>query len=176
LPPSHQEGLIPVRDLGVVPQALRQHVISAHQHNPLTGLPVPGVRPAVSADPYARVSVSSPGEACLLCGSLDFRQSLLLKGCGTGEPCRLDGLIWPKDGCASIASAAMAARDFLPLGLPSRKRAGTPVRPFLASQESLAAAILRCAPARSRVRRRSPSACRSPSRPRWSRARTAKES
>src|SRR6266702_1057259 len=63
--------------------------------------------------------------------------------------------------------------DFLPLGLPPRttSRAGTPVRPFLARQESLTAAILRCASARERVRRRSPPACRSPSRPRWSRAR-----
>ena len=39
---------------------------------------------------------------------------------------------------------------FLPLGLPPRAkaRAGTPVRPFLARQESLAAAILRCATTR----------------------------
>src|SRR6266478_4133629 len=33
------------------------------------------------------------------------------------------------------------------LATPRSKRAGTPVRPFLASQESLSAAILRCAPA-----------------------------
>jgi uncharacterized protein (DUF736 family) len=32
-------------------------------------------------------------------------------------------LIWPKDGCASIASAAMAARDFLPLGFAHSSRA-----------------------------------------------------
>jgi hypothetical protein len=76
-----------------------------------------------------------------------------------------DGLIWPKDGCASIAYAATAAVRLSSPGL----------RPFLAKQESLTVAILRCAPARRRVRRRSPSACRSPSRPRWSRARTAKE-
>jgi len=76
-----------------------------------------------------------------------------------------DGLIWPKDGCASIAYAATATVRLSSPGL----------RPFLAKQESLTVAILRCAPARTRVRRRSPSACRSPSRPRWSRARTAKE-
>src|SRR6185437_16054108 len=49
------------------------------------------------------------------------------------------------------------------------------LRPFLARQESLSAAILRSAPARERVRRRSPPACRSPSRPRWSRVRNSKE-
>src|SRR5579875_708988 len=41
------------------------------------------------------------------------------------------------------------------------------LRPFLAKQESLPAAILRCAPACAQVRRRSPAACRSPSRPQW---------
>ena len=76
------------------------------------------------------------------------------------------GLIWPKDGCASIACAATAhGSTFFPWASPIPR----------ASQESLAAAVLRCAPARRRVRRRSPSACRSPSRPRWSRHRTAKE-
>jgi len=45
-----------------------------------------------------------------------------------------DGLIWPKTGCASIAAAAMAPVNFLPL----------PAAPsFLARQESLPAAILR---------------------------------
>jgi uncharacterized protein (DUF736 family) len=60
----------------------------------------------------------------------------------------LFGLIWPKDGCTSIAYAATAAGRLSSPGL----------RPFLARQESLAAAILRCASARRRVRRRSPSA------------------
>ena len=46
-----------------------------------------------------------------------------------------DGLIWPKDGCASIAWAATAAVRLSSPGL----------RPFLARQESLTAAILRCA-------------------------------
>jgi hypothetical protein len=48
---------------------------------------------------------------------------------------------------------------------PRAGPAGTPVRPFLARQESrpppgggLVSAILRCAPARERVRRRSPPA------------------
>src|SRR5262245_35705004 len=49
----------------------------------------------------------------------------------------LIGLIWPKAGCASIAWTAMAAARFSSPGL----------RPFLARQESLAAAILRCATA-----------------------------
>src|SRR5260370_32551008 len=77
-----------------------------------------------------------------------------------------DGLIWPKDVCASIACAATAA---VRLSSPE-------LRPFLARQESLTAAILRCAPARRWVRRRSPSACSSTSRPRWARARTSRRS
>lgn len=48
-----------------------------------------------------------------------------------------DGVIWPKDGCASIAYAATAAVRLSSPGL----------RPFLARQESLTAAILRCAAA-----------------------------
>jgi len=47
-----------------------------------------------------------------------------------------NGLIWPKAGCASIAYAAMAPIDFLPL--PAAP-------PFLAKQQSRLAAILRCA-------------------------------
>jgi len=67
-------------------------------------------------------------------------------------------VIWPKTGCASIAYAAMAPVNFLPL----------PAAPaFLAQQQSLPAAILRCASASKPVRRRSPSAGRSPSRPQW---------
>jgi hypothetical protein len=62
-------------------------------------------------------------------------------------------------------SRAGTARTFFPWASPIPR----------ATQESLPAAILGRAPARRRVRRRSPSACRSPSRPRWSRARTAKE-
>lgn len=59
------------------------------------------------------------------------------------------GLICPKPGFASIACAAMASIDFLPL----------PAAPaFLAKQQSLPAAILRCAAASREVRRRSPSA------------------
>jgi uncharacterized protein (DUF736 family) len=47
-----------------------------------------------------------------------------------------DGRIWPKAGCASIAYAAMAPIDFLPL----------PAAPsFLARQQSRSRAILRCA-------------------------------
>jgi len=59
----------------------------------------------------------------------------------------IDGLIWPQAGFASIAFAAMAPIDFLPL---------TAAPSFLAEQESLTAAILRCASACAQVRRRSP--------------------
>ena len=66
----------------------------------------------------------------------------------------------------------VARRLSSPGGPPHAKdRAGTPARPFLARQETLRADILRCAAARKRVRRRSPPVCRSPSRPRWARAR-----
>src|SRR6202035_4360722 len=59
--------------------------------------------------------------------------------------------------------AATAVADFFPL----------PAAPaFLAQQTSRPLAVLRFAPARNRVRRRSLPACRSPSRLRWSRART----
>jgi hypothetical protein len=45
-----------------------------------------------------------------------------------------DGRIWPKAGCASIAYAAMAPNDFLPL---------TAAPSFLARQQSRSCAILR---------------------------------
>jgi hypothetical protein len=45
-----------------------------------------------------------------------------------------DGRIWPKAGCASIAYAAMAPIDFLPL---------TAAPSFLAKQQSRSRAILR---------------------------------
>jgi len=50
-----------------------------------------------------------------------------------------NGLIWPKTGCASIAYAAMAPINFLPLSA---------ARSFLAKQESGSGAILRwrCGP------------------------------
>jgi len=70
-----------------------------------------------------RASFSPPDEPRLLLHVTSYPPGLLLKACGTGEPCRLDGVIWPKDGCASIASAAMAARDFLPLGFAHSSRA-----------------------------------------------------
>jgi len=47
----------------------------------------------------------------------------------------LIGLIWPKAGCASIAEPQRRRRDFLPWALPIPR----------AGQESLSAAILRCA-------------------------------
>src|SRR5262245_2952621 len=113
---------------------------------------------------HARVSFRSPHEGGLLCRLLDFRHLFSSLLSDRREPRGLYGLIWPKDGCASIACAATAAVKLSSPGL----------RPFLARQESLAAAILRRAPARRRVHRRSPSACRSPSRPRWSRASNSK--
>jgi hypothetical protein len=59
----------------------------------------------------------------------------LLRLCRSTAPNGLfNGLIWPKTGCASIAYAAMAPIDFLPL--PAAP-------PFLAKQQSRLAAILR---------------------------------
>src|SRR6202158_6312595 len=73
----------------------------------------------------------------------------------------------------------LAARDFLPLGLPPRTkaRAGTLVRPFLAMAKKVSPPPSSAALRPERVRRRSPSALRSPSRPRWSRSsKTARRS
>jgi hypothetical protein len=71
---------------------------------------------------------------------------------------------------ASIASAAMAGfATFFPW--VCARSAPHSSRGPRKSQR----AILRFASARRRVRRRSPSACRPPSRSRWSRARTIKE-
>ena len=95
------------------------------------------------------------------CAGVRYWPRHLPSCCWSGRATRAsDGLIWPKDGYASIAYAATAPMRLSSPGL----------RPFLARQQSLSAAVLRCAPARRRVRRRSPSACRSPSRPRWSQA------
>jgi hypothetical protein len=85
-----------------------------------------------------------------------------LFGARTTRP--LIGLIWPKDGWhLDRLSRNGGGATFFPW--PSAIPRG--------SQESPAAAILRCAPASKLVRRRSPPACRSPSRPRWSRARNS---
>ena len=91
-----------------------------------------------------------------------------------------NGLIWPKDGCASSAYATTAGPDFLPLPTPTPRAARDPGSPsFLAQQQSRACAVLRCAavailaPSRERdgdpeaMWRRSPPASRSPSRPQW---------
>src|SRR5882672_2901597 len=135
---------------------------------------------AATAFPYARVSVPSPVAPDLLRGPCLPR--LLLARLSGARPARpLDGVIGPQDGRASIALPQWRRRDFLPLGLPPRKRGDPGCAHSSRAKKAcpregggLAAAILRCAPAL-RVRRRSPAACRSPSRPRWSRARTAKE-
>jgi len=54
-------------------------------------------------------------------------------------------VIWPKAGCASIAFAAMAPIDFLPLPAAphATSRAGALLPSFLAKQQSRLAAILR---------------------------------
>ena len=50
----------------------------------------------------------------------------------------LFGLIWPKDGFASIAYAAMAGGQVSSTGMSPHgaSAAGTPPRPFLAKQET----------------------------------------
>ena len=71
---------------------------------------------------HAAVSFPSPGEARLLCELLDFRH-LFSQCCRTSAShVTSDGVIWPKDGCASIAYAATAAVRLSSPGL----------RPFLA--------------------------------------------
>ena len=82
------------------------------------------------------------------CAGVRYWPRHLPSCCWSGRATRAsDGLIWPKDGYASIAYAATAPMRLSSPGL----------RPFLARQQSLSAAVLRCAPARRRVRRRSPS-------------------
>jgi hypothetical protein len=114
--------------------------------------------------PFARPGFFSfAARGCRLVQVIDIGH--VIQCCWSGRATRASGgLIWPKDGYASIAYAATAPARLSSPGL----------RPFLARQESLSAAVLRCAPARRRVRRRSPSACRSPSRPRWSQASNSK--
>ncbi len=59
-----------------------------------------------------------------------------------------------------------------PAGPPqTTSRPGTPVPRIPREARKPPSAVLRCAPARERVRRRSPPASRSPSRPRWARTR-----
>jgi hypothetical protein len=134
------------------------------RHDSPIGPARPGVGTCSDAHLHARVSFPSPDEDGLLCGLLDFRHVFSSVLSDQREPRGLDGLIWPKDGCASIAWAATAAVRLSSPGL----------RPFLASQEK---SHRRHPPLRSGpkgVRRRSPSACRSPSRPRWSRGSNTK--
>jgi hypothetical protein len=98
------------------------------------------------------------------CVGHDIR--LLLEAAERANHVASHGLIWPKDGCASIA---WPQRRQIRLSSPG-------LRPFLAGDKKVSlppsSAALR--PEDGCVRR-SLSACRSPSRPRWSRARTAKE-
>src|SRR6266436_7689370 len=76
---------------------------------------------AGTAFPYARVSVPSLVAPDLLRGPCLPR--LLLARLSGARPARpLDGLISPQDGKASIALPQWRRRDFLPLGLPPRKR------------------------------------------------------
>ena len=55
-----------------------------------------------------------------MCGLLDFRHVFFLSAVGPGAThVASDGLIWPKDGCASIACAAMAdGLTFFPWASP----------------------------------------------------------
>ena len=71
----------------------------------------------MSADLHAPISFSSPGEPGHLCVSLDIRQ-VFSSVCRTGEPYRFDGLIWPKDGCASIACRNGGSATFFPWASP----------------------------------------------------------
>src|SRR5258708_17300419 len=83
---------------------------------------------AATAFPYARVSVPSPVEPDLLRGPCLPR--LLFARLSGARPARtLDGVISPQDGKASIALPQWRRRDFLPLGLPPRKR-GDPGSPI----------------------------------------------
>src|SRR5229473_4114086 len=76
---------------------------------------------AATAFPYARVSVPSSVAPDLLRGPCLPR--LLLARLSGARPARpLDGVISPQDGKASIALPQWRRRDFLPLGLPPRKR------------------------------------------------------
>jgi hypothetical protein len=114
------------------------------------GLGLPGERLTISRRPSFRVEQSHSAELSSSTSVFD-RGHLASSWLDlAGRRLRLDRL------------AATAAADFFPL----------PAAPaFLAHQTSRRLAILRCAPARSRVRRRSLPACRSPSKPRWSRVR-----
>jgi hypothetical protein len=51
---------------------------------------------------HAAFSFSSPGEPGLLCGSLNIRH-VFSSGLPDRRHAASDGLIWPKDGCASTA-------------------------------------------------------------------------
>src|SRR5258708_14703529 len=90
---------------------------------------------------------------------------LLLARLSGARPARpLDGLISPQDGKASIALPQWRRRDFLPLGLPPRKRGDPGCAHSSRAKKAcpregggLAAAILRSASAL-RLRLRSPAA------------------
>src|SRR6266849_2581889 len=118
---------------------------------------------AGDAVPFARVSVPSLVAPDLLRGPCLPR--LLLARLSGARPARpLDGLISPQDGKASIALPQWRRRDFLPLGLPPRKRGDPGCAHSSRAKKAcpregggLSAAILRCASAL-RVRRRSPAA------------------
>jgi hypothetical protein len=100
----------------------------------------------------AKASPSAPGKPDLLCVAIDVRQIFSRECCSMRGPLGpLHGSIWPKDGWHLDRLSRNGGRiDFLPLGIPPHGAGpvGTPVRPFLARQESLTTAILRCAPAR----------------------------
>ena len=126
-----------VRERGLL--ALRPCAASQAARHPIVLRPCAvGSRHPAAAHLHAGVSFSAPNEPDPLRERYSPRL-LLGISCQTASRAASDGLIWPKDGCASIACAAKAAPRLSSPGL----------RPFLASQESLSPAILRCATARS---------------------------
>ena len=126
-----------VRERGLL--ALRPCAASQAARHPIVLRPCAvGSRHPAAAHLHAGVSFSAPNGSGLLLRRYPPRL-LLGNSCRTASRAASDGLIWPKDGCASIACAAKAAPRLSSPGL----------RPFLASQESLSPAILRCATPRS---------------------------
>src|SRR5216683_7927989 len=108
---------------------------------------------AATAFPYARVSVPSSVAPDLLRGPC-LPRLLLARLSGARPPRPLDGVISPQDGKASIALPQWRRRDFLPLGLPPRKRGDPGCAHSSRGKKAcpregggLSAAILRCAPA-----------------------------
>src|SRR5262249_39909896 len=100
-------------------------------------------RPA-AAHLHAGVSISTPNEPGLLCGRYPPRL-LLENSCRSARRAASDGLIWPKDGCASIACAATAAPRLSSPALtriPRGPRKSQPRHPPLCSGPETGAAAI----------------------------------